>query len=53
MKYVLKRIGMSAATLLLVSIIVFIMFQIVPGDVVTANLGTDITQERAEALRNE
>lgn len=53
MKYVLKRIGMAAATLLLVSIIVFIMFQIVPGDVVTAKLGTDITQERAEALRNK
>lgn len=53
MKYVLKRIGMAAATLLLVSIIVFIMFQIVPGDVVTAKLGTDITKERAEALRSE
>lgn len=53
MKYILKRIGMAVFTLLMVSIIVFTMFQIIPGDVVTAKLGTNATEERVEALREE
>lgn len=53
MKYILKRIGAAIATLLVVSIIVFAMFKIIPGDVVTTKLGVDATPERAEALREK
>lgn len=51
MKYILKRVGMAIITLLVVSIIVFFMFQIIPGDVVSTKLGTNATEERIEELR--
>lgn len=53
MKYLLKRIGMAIFTLLVVSIVVFAMFQIIPGDVVTTKLGTEATPERIEAMREQ
>ena len=53
MKYILKRMGAAIATLLVVSIVVFTMFKIIPGDVVTTKLGVDATPERAEALREK
>lgn len=53
MKYILKRIGMAVVTLFVVTIIVFFMFQIIPGDVATSKLGTDATPERVEALREQ
>lgn len=51
MKYILKRIGMAVVTLFIVSIIVFAMFQLIPGDVVTAKLGKDATPERVLAMK--
>ncbi len=53
MKYILKRMGAAIATLLVVSIVVFTMFKIIPGDVVTTKLGVDATPERAEVLREK
>lgn len=53
MKYILKRIGMAVVTLFIVSIIVFAMFQLIPGDVVTAKLGKDATPERVMTLKEQ
>ena len=53
MNYVFKKTGVLIATLLLVSLLAFLAFQIIPADPVTMMLGTDYTPERAEALRRQ
>ncbi len=53
MKYFVKKIVTLIITLLLVSILAFLAFQIIPGDVVHSILGTEATPEREEALREE
>ena len=53
MHYVLKKIALLLATLLVISLVVFLAFQIIPGDPVTQMLGTEYTEARAEALRHE
>jgi peptide/nickel transport system permease protein len=53
MKLVIARIGMSAITLLLVSAIIFLVLEILPGDVATRILGRDATPESLQVLRNE
>lgn len=53
MKYIVKKALTLAGTLLLVSFIAFLLFQIVPGDPVTSMLGTEYSEERAESLREE
>lgn len=53
MKYIVKKTLTLAGTLLLVSFIAFLLFQIVPGDPVTSMLGTEYSEERAESLREE
>ena len=53
MNYVFKKTGVLIATLLLVSLLAFLAFQIIPADPVTMMLGTDYTPERAEALRHQ
>ncbi|MDO4990521.1 MAG: ABC transporter permease [Eubacteriales bacterium] len=53
MSSVLKKTGVLIATLLLVSLLAFLAFQIIPADPVTMMLGTDYTPERAEALRHQ
>lgn len=53
MKLAIARIGLSAFTLLLVSAIVFLILEILPGDVATRILGRDATPETLELLRNE
>jgi ABC-type dipeptide/oligopeptide/nickel transport system permease component len=50
-KYFLKKGIALMGTLLLVSMVAFFLFQIVPGDPVTSMLGTEYTPERAESLR--
>lgn len=42
-----------AVTLLLISLLAFLAFQLIPGDPVTTLLGSDYTPERAEVLRHE
>ena len=51
MQYVLKKTGVLIATLLLVSLFAFLAFEIIPGDPTTMLLGSEYTQERADALR--
>jgi peptide/nickel transport system permease protein len=53
LKLVIMRIGMAAITLLLVSLIVFSILEILPGDVATRILGRDATPESLDVLRNE
>ena len=53
MKYVLKKTGVLIVTLIMISLLAFLAFQIIPGDPTTKILGTDYTPERAEALRAE
>ena len=53
MKYVLKKTGILIITLILISLLAFLAFQIIPGDPVTKILGTDYTPQKAEALREQ
>ncbi len=53
MTYFIKKIATLIITLFLVSVLAFLAFQIIPGDVVTSILGTEATPEREEALREE
>ena len=53
MRYVLKKTGVLLITLLLISLLAFLAFQIVPGDPTTKLLGSDYSPERAAALREE
>ena len=53
MKYVLKKIGVFILTLLGISVLVFLAFQIIPGDPTTRMLGTQATPEKVAALREQ
>lgn len=53
LKYIIKKIITLVVTLFFVSMIAFLIFEILPGDSVTAMLGTNYSPERAEALREE
>ncbi len=51
MKYILKKIVSLIIILLIVSLLAFLAFQVIPGDPTTKILGTEYTPERAAALR--
>ena len=53
MVYIAKKTGTLIATLFLISFLVFMAFQLIPGDPVTRILGTNYTPERAAELRAE
>ncbi len=53
MRYILKKTGVLLITLLLISLLAFLAFQIVPGDPTTKLLGSEYSPERAAALREE
>ena len=53
MRYILKKTGVLLVTMLLISLLAFLAFEIVPGDPTTKMLGSDYTPERAAALREE
>lgn len=53
MKYFIKKLVSLIITLLLISLLAFLAFQIIPGDAAVAKLGTQATPERLEALREE
>ena len=53
MQMVLRRIAIGFATLIVVSIIVFLMTSILPGDVAQIILGQSATPETLAALRAE
>jgi len=52
-RYILKKAGVLIVTLLIISVLAFLAFEIIPADPVDTILGTDYTEERAAALRSE
>ena len=50
-KTILKRLGLLIVTLLLVTVLAFVAFSILPGDPTTAFLGVDATDEQIAVLR--
>lgn len=53
MKYLLKKLVSTALTILVVSILVFVAFSVIPSDAAISKLGTAATPEKVEALREE
>lgn len=53
MKLVVRRVLLSIATLLIVSAIIFVSTEVLPGDVATAILGREASPGRLAALRAE
>lgn len=51
MKYALRKAGALIATLILVSLITFLAFNVIPGDPASAMLGTQATPEQLSSLR--
>jgi len=50
-RYVVRRVGALAATLLFVSLLVFLVIRILPGDPAAIIMGTEGSKEAAERLR--
>lgn len=50
---VLKRLGLGALTLLVVSILIFFAVELLPGDIAQAVLGQGATEETVAALREK
>ncbi len=53
MKYTLRRLLMLLLTMLIVSFLTFLAFELISGDPAQAMLGTEATPERLAALREE
>ena len=53
MRYVLKKLALLLLTLLIISLLAFLAFQVIPGDPTTTMLGSEATPERVAALRQE
>jgi peptide/nickel transport system permease protein len=52
-RFVLSRIGQTLTVLFTVSVIIFALMRMIPGDPVLMRLGDDFTQEAYERLRGE
>ncbi len=53
MKFVLKKIAGLIIALLIVSVLAFLAFEVIPGDPARSILGTEATESKVEALREE
>jgi len=53
MGFIAKRLAITAITLLLVSIVTFGAFRLIPGDAALLALGIDATEAQIQALREE
>ena len=53
MKYIAKKAVAMLVTLLIISALAFLAFEVIPGDPTTKMLGTEWTAERAAVLRAE
>lgn len=53
MKLLIRKFISMIVTILAVAFLVFLAFDVIPGDPATAQLGTQATPERVEALREE
>ncbi|MHA6643610.1 ABC transporter permease [Mesorhizobium sp. A623] len=52
-RFVITRISLSVLTLLLVSLLIFLILEALPGDVATRILGRDATEKALEILRSQ
>jgi len=52
-KYILKKAGMMLLTLFVVSVLVFLAFNLIPGDPATRILGIEATENQLAILREE
>ena len=53
MKYFIKKIAGLIIALLIVSMLAFLAFEIIPGDPARTILGTEATESKVQALREE
>jgi len=53
LRMILSRIGLGLLTLLVVSVVIFVLTQILPGDVASSVLGQNATPENLAAYRHE
>lgn len=53
MKFVLKKLAGLIIALLIVSILAFLAFEVIPGDPARSILGTEATEGKVQALREE
>lgn len=53
MKYIIKKITGLIITLLIVSMLAFLAFEVIPGDPASTILGTEATESKVQALREE
>ena len=53
MKYIGKKLLTLILTLFFISVLVFFIFQVIPGDPALSILGTEATDEQVEALREQ
>ncbi len=53
MKYFMKKTAGLIIALLIVSMLAFLVFEIIPGDPARARLGTEATESKVQALREE
>ena len=53
MKYAAKKIGLMLLTMVIVSFLAFLAFQVIPGDPAVKLLGTEATPERIAAAAAE
>jgi ABC-type dipeptide/oligopeptide/nickel transport system permease component len=53
LRYILKKLAVFLLTLFVISALVFVAFQVIPGDPAVNMLGTQATPEKLEALREE
>ena len=53
MKYAAKRLLMLLVTMVIVSLLAFVAFDLISGDPATAMLGTEATPEKVAALREQ
>ena len=53
MKYVGRKLVTMLITLLCISFLVYLAFDIIPGDAALAMLGTDVEPERLEVMREQ
>ena len=53
MKYAARRIAMLVITMVIVSLLAFVAFDMISGDAATAMLGTQATPEKVAALREQ
>ena len=51
MKHAVKKLGMMLLTMLIVSFLAFLAFQVIPGDPTNIILGTEATEAQREMLR--